>query len=184
MSLVRFTKIVENLKRVKRTGWIVAGVKSPESVAEHSYCLAVLCMVLGKKNNLNVEKLMKMALIHDLAESIVGDLVEERGYKIVMNPKKKLKLEKEALKRICDGIGGDQEYLLLWEEFEENRSPEARLVKQLDKFEMVAQALEYDGEVESKKLDEFWENAYKHLKEPELVLLLEELSKLRKKKSG
>ena len=98
MSLIKFLKIVGKLKKVKRTGWLVAGIKNPESVAEHSYRLAVLSMVLGKKFNLNTEKLIKMSLIHDLAEGEVGDLVLERGQKQVMSPKKKLKLRR----RDCD----------------------------------------------------------------------------------
>lgn len=182
MSLVDFAKFVGKLKKVKRTGWLVAGIKNPESVAEHSYRLAVLCMVLAKKFHLNTEKLIQMALIDDLAESIVGDLVVERGRKTVLNPDKQLKLEGDAIKKIFAKVEDGEEYLKLWKEAQERKTPEAQLLKQLDKFEMVIQALEYEGQVNSKKLDEFWHNTRKHLKEPELLLLLEELSELRDKK--
>lgn len=182
MSLVNFTKTIGKLKKVKRTGWLVAGIKNPESVAEHSFRLAVLCMILAKKFNLDTEKLVKMALIHDLAESVVGDLVLERGRNIVMDPKKKFKLEEGAINKLISQIDEGEEYIKLWYEFHDLKTPEAQLLKQLDKFEMVVQALEYEGEVDSKKLDEFWHNTRKHLKEPELLLLLEELSELRDKK--
>lgn len=181
MSLIDFAKTVGKLKKVKRTGWVVAGIKNPESVAEHSFRLAVLCMVIGKKLNLDTEKLIKMALIHDLAESIVGDLVLERGRKTVMNSQKKFNLEERAIKNLFSKINNGKDCVKLWNEFNEQKTPEAQLFKQLDKFEMVVQALEYEGETDSKKLDEFWHNTRKHLKEPELLLLLEELSELREK---
>ncbi|OGD93073.1 hypothetical protein A2697_02075 [Candidatus Curtissbacteria bacterium RIFCSPHIGHO2_01_FULL_41_44] len=182
MSLIKFLKIVGKLKKVKRTGWLVAGIKNPESVAEHSYRLAVLSMVLGKKFNLNTEKLIKMSLIHDLAEGEVGDLVLERGQKQVMSPKKKLKLEKDVLKKIFGELDDKDQYLTLWQETQELKTPEARILKQLDKLEMIMQALEYEGEVNPKNLDEFWTNARKYLKNPKLLLFLEELSNLRNQK--
>jgi len=159
MGLINFAKYVGKLKRVKRTGWLVAGIKNPESVAEHSFRLAILCMILGDRLKLNTEKFIKMALTHDLTESVVGDLVLERGRKRVMSLKKKFKLESDAVEKIFSEIENSQEYIKLWREFQEQKTPEAQLLKQLDKFEMVIQALEYEGKVNSKKLDEFWINA-------------------------
>lgn len=178
--MINFLKIVGRLKKVKRTGWVVAGIKNPESVAEHSYRLAVFCMVLAKKFNLNTEKLIKMALIHDLAEGEVGDLVLERGQKQTMSPNRKLRLEKDALERIFGELDEKDQFLALWQEIQELKTPEARILKQLDKLEMVVQALEYEKETSPKNLDEFWINARKYLKNPKLLFLLEELSRLRK----
>ena|SRR3989344_5153051 len=89
-GLMKFIFDVGKLKETKRTGWIVQGIKNPESVAEHTYRVAMICMVLAKKFKLNENKLLKMSLIHDLAEELVGDIVLEKGNKKVSNTKTNL----------------------------------------------------------------------------------------------
>ncbi len=65
-NLIKFAKIVGKLKRLKRTGWVKNNIIDPESVAEHSFRLAVLTMVLAPKVGVDQLKTTKMALIHDL----------------------------------------------------------------------------------------------------------------------
>ena len=62
------------LKRLTRAGWIESGVCEPESVADHSYRTALLSMILADVEGLDTLVTVRMALIHDLAESRVGDL--------------------------------------------------------------------------------------------------------------
>jgi len=57
------------------------GLKNPESVADHAYCVAAIAMVLSDSKKLDSEKILKMAILHDLAESITGDLTPEDGPK-------------------------------------------------------------------------------------------------------
>ncbi len=64
---------IEVLKKIKRTGWMLKGIKNVKSVAEHSYRVAMLALLLGEKFNLDKFKLVKMSLIHDLGEALVGD---------------------------------------------------------------------------------------------------------------
>ncbi|KAA0001413.1 MAG: HD domain-containing protein [Thermoplasmata archaeon] len=62
------------LKGIKRKGWLRIGIEKVESVACHSYRVAFLAMLIGDALNLNVEKMLKMALLHDLAEATTGDI--------------------------------------------------------------------------------------------------------------
>ncbi|RUS24172.1 HD domain-containing protein, partial [Jimgerdemannia flammicorona] len=72
-SIVNFLHIIENLKHIKRTGWINHNIKNPESIADHIYRMAVMAMLINDKN-INTSKCVKMAIIHDLAECIIGDI--------------------------------------------------------------------------------------------------------------
>ena len=178
---ISFFQVVGKLKTVKRTGWVNTGIKNPESVADHSYRLAVLCMVLGDQLKLNTEKLVRMALIDDLAESLTGDLVVERGNKRVGDKDKKFELEQKAITEIFQNIENGQQYIELWQEAQEGKSREAQILTQLDKLEMAFQALEYEDQVDPKKLDEFWTNAQKYIDEKNLKSLFQKLLKLRSK---
>lgn len=181
-DLIKFFKEVGKLKKTVRTGWKVAGVKDPESVAEHTYRLTMLCMVLADKFGVDGNKLVKMALIDDLAEALTSDLVQERGDRTIMDKGEKLNKERVAISKIFANLEDGNKYLDLWEEGQNGESRESQILKQLDKLEMVMQALDYEGETESEKLDEFWINTKKHLKEPALVEIFEELLAQRKRK--
>ena len=61
------------LKQLPRTGWVRSGVENPESVAAHSWGMAVLALRLAPKE-LDIEKILSLCLIHDLPEVRVGDL--------------------------------------------------------------------------------------------------------------
>nr|AIE94661.1 metal dependent phosphohydrolase [uncultured marine thaumarchaeote AD1000_49_H01] len=70
-----FQKVLE-LKNVPRQGWKEKlEIVNPESVAEHSYSTAIISMILSDLEGLNSEKIIKMALLHDLTESIIGDII-------------------------------------------------------------------------------------------------------------
>lgn len=179
----RFLLEVGKLKKVKRTGWLLKGIHSPESVAEHSFRVAVMAMILSEKKDLDRFYLLKMALIHDVAESITTDLVWEHG-KISDLEKLKSKHEKElkSAKEIVSGLGSKEEYLTLIDDYLNRQSREAKFLKEIDKLEMAIQALEYE-EIAEGSLDEFWENVEKYIKEDNFVEMLMELRQLRGKKS-
>jgi len=73
-EFIEFLHRVENLKTQKRKGWMIRGIKNPESIADHSYRMAIIALTLSKEEGLDQNKCVKMALAHDLAESIVGDI--------------------------------------------------------------------------------------------------------------
>lgn len=142
--ILDFFNIVANLKTVPRQGWIdKAGIKDPESVADHTYSMSVLAMVLSDLNELDTEKILKISLIHDLAESLTGDITPDK-----ISKEEKIKLENKAMEKIFhqlpEPLSG--QYLSLWNEYQENNSLESKFVHDIDKLEMVIQAKIYSKE--------------------------------------
>jgi len=180
-KFINFLHYAGKLKQIKRTGWVTQKIKQPESVADHTYRVTLLAMLLAKEYGLDETKLMKMALIHDLAEGIVGDIVLYKGNKKISNEKDKFKKEQEAMKKIFLNLKEGKEFYSLWIEYERGVSLEAQFLKQLDKIEMIIQALEYEEENDPKNLNEFWINAKKHVKDKKLLILFEKLEGKRKK---
>ncbi|MFH4976219.1 hypothetical protein AB6A40_002928 [Gnathostoma spinigerum] len=90
MDVFSLLKVLDNLKHLKRTGWVNHNIAEPETVAAHMYRMAVLAMTLDN-NNADILKCIRMALIHDLAEAFVGDITPHDG----ISPEKKLELEEE-----------------------------------------------------------------------------------------
>jgi len=78
MVVLDFFKNALNLKNISRQGWIdKLSIKDPESVADHSYSMAIMAMVISDLENYDSEKILKMVLLHDLAESKIGDFTPE-----------------------------------------------------------------------------------------------------------
>lgn len=169
--LIDFFKIVSNLKDVSRQGWIdKVSIDNPESVADHSYSMAVMSMILSDLNELNSEKVLKMCLLHDLAESITGDYTIDK-----ITKQEKTKLENTAMEKIFSNLSDNlkDNYTKLWNEFQENNTDEAKFVHQVDKLEMALQAKIYSEKGFSKeKLETFFHSAKDNIKNPALVELL------------
>ncbi|KAJ6803962.1 HD domain-containing protein 2-like [Iris pallida] len=155
-AAIDFLTLCHRLKTTKRTGWIRRGVHSPESVADHMYRMGVMALVAADVPGADRDKLVKMAIVHDIAEAIVGDITPSDGV-----PKlEKSRREREALDHMCNLLGGGsraKEIGDLWMEYEENSTLEAKIVKDFDKVEMILQALEYENE-QGMNLDEFFQS--------------------------
>ncbi|MBU6998489.1 MAG: HD domain-containing protein [Theionarchaea archaeon] len=151
-QVLQFMMIAEKLKDVFRTGWKLSGVDRPESVADHTFGVALLSMLMGDQLHLDTEKMIRMALIHDITESKLGDIhYESQTY-----------LGKTALQRaeeqaVNDILPGD--YLELWKEFAARSTPEAKIVAACDKLELYMQALRYE-KAGHRGLEHFWENEW------------------------
>ncbi len=162
MNLEKFLEFANRLKSVKRTGWVERGVKGPESVADHSFMMALMCMVLPAKG-IDREKAVKMALAHDLAESVTGDIITKENWpeKGTMHAKEKAVLEREAMNKILSNLDASdaREIKELWEEFEEGKSREASFVNDIDMAEVLIQAYGYHKSGNFKKpLEGFWDS--------------------------
>ena len=182
MKLITFFKIVGQLKKIKRTGWVIKGVQDPESVADHVYRTCFMCMILSQKRQLDHLKLLRMALLHDLGETATSDIRFEEGTKIIASPAAKNRIEEDILKKILPSTGNSDYYLQLYHEFRDQSSPEAKFLKQVEKLEMVIQALEYqEYGTPSHALNEFFENARKYIADPKIATLLKQTISLRKK---
>ena len=124
-----------------------------------------------------MERLLKLALLHDLEEAITGDLTpqdkESKGENIVKA--QKISARQQLLSYFPKE--NQRAYRELWSELENEKSKEAQLVHELDKLEMALQANEYaKGGIEVTKLKEFYESARAAIQDPKLQQLLDEIS--------
>ncbi|CAG7866456.1 unnamed protein product [Brassica rapa] len=155
-SAIDFLSLCSRLKTTPRAGWVKRDVKNPESIADHMYRMGLMALVSSDIPGVNRDKCMKMAIVHDIAEAIVGDITPSCG----VSKEEKNRRESEALEHMCKLLGGGEraeEIAELWREYEANASPEAKLVKDFDKLEMILQALEYEQE-QGKDLEEFFQS--------------------------
>ncbi|KAI5090780.1 HD domain-containing protein 2 [Silurus meridionalis] len=176
-NMLQFMKLVGQLKRVPRTGWVYRNVKQPESVSDHMYRMAMMALTL-QDPSVNRERCMKLALVHDLAECIVGDIAPADN----ISKAEKHRREKEAMVHITGLLDEDlrKEMYRLWEEYETQSSPEARVVKELDQLEMILQAHEYE-ELEGNpgRLQEFFNSTEGRFHHPEVLALVKSLNEER-----
>lgn len=142
-ALFEFFRIVFKLKQTPRTGWLQKGIPrgEAESIAEHMYRMAMISMVLPLADGISREKCVMIALVHDLAEAIVGDLTPNCGVSV----EEKHRREAAALVAMTNDLSPEIAQLIrdLWAEYESGSTEEARIVKQIDKFEFALQASEY-----------------------------------------
>lgn len=156
-------KAMLGLKRVDRAGWLSHGLSNVESVAAHSWGVAFLTLML-KPENLDAEKVLKMAILHDLAEVIIGDVTP----KDEVPEAEKLILETSAMKNLLQGHPAAAELLELWLECETRSTPEGDFVKQCDKLDMALQAQIYSGALTGFDPSEFLASALQGIDNPAL----------------
>ncbi len=139
-----------------------------ESVADHSFAVAILALFVGEHRGEDVGKLLKLALLHDLEEAITGDLTP-RG-KSLLGPERVDRVRRKARNEILARfpVRRRSSYRRLWRDLNELRSRESRLVHELDKVEMAFQAHKYKRHLTEKALDGFYLSARGELKDPSL----------------
>ena len=133
---LRFIKEAERLKAVTRTAWTHDGRR--ESTAEHSWRLALFAgLAAGRLPGLNREKVLMMSLIHDMGELYGGDI----SAALCPDPQEKTDEESRAVRKAFSLLPEREaeSLLALWREYNANATPEARLVKALDKAETIIQ---------------------------------------------
>jgi putative hydrolase of HD superfamily len=135
--------------------------------------MALIGMVISDLENYNSEKILKMILLHDLAESKIGDYTPKQ-----LNKEKKNKLENSAFNEIVKNLPDliKSQYLQIWKEYQENNSLESKIVHQIDKLEMALQAKIYEKDGYSQeKLDDFFESAKIDITDPKLKELFTDI---------
>ena len=137
------------LKEIQRTGWVRAGVPRSESVAAHSWGMAMLAMKFCPEQ-LNRERVLEMCLIHDLAEIVVGDLTPKD------DTSTKAEDEEAAMHVLAP------EWLSIFQEYERGQTPESKFVKKMDKLDMKYTAENYQ-EIYGLDLQEFIDSAEEYL---------------------
>ena len=155
------------LKTIHRQGWKEnLQISYPESVADHSYSVSAMSMILADLGGLNTEKIIKMAILHDLAESVIGDITPNN----IKNNEKKVK-ENQAMKKILINLPNriTKLYLEIWDEYQNNSSEEANLLHDIDKLEMAFQAKFYQKNgISKEKLKTFFDTAKIEIKDKNL----------------
>ncbi len=171
-NLMTLTMAAERLKDLIRTGWNLSGVTLPESVADHTFGVVFLSMVVGDLLHLDTGKMMKMAALHDIAESKLGDIHYESQTFLGEDAVKKA--EEKAARAILP-----EDYYSLWEEYRSKGTKEAQAVSALDKLELYFQALRYEKAGHT-GLDHFWKNAWNQRDfSPEMREIFRALEKMR-----
>jgi putative hydrolase of HD superfamily len=201
-KIIKFFSDVGKLKGMPRRGWVIRDVKKPESIAEHTFRVAIMAWILAgeKSNRLNLEKLIKMALVHDLCEVHAGDTTPYDSI-LPKNKKKrqellktwprfsceerkklaedKFKKEKEGLEKLIKDLPPRlrQEMMHLWLDYEKGSSREGRFFKHTDRIESFLQASEYWRDNKKFPLGPFWTQARELHDDPVLLEFIEQIDK-------
>lgn len=150
-SPVPFFHLLERLKTTKREGWRRFGISYGESISDHMYRMAIMTMLAPPSlaARLNIPHCTKMALIHDMAESLVGDITPVDKH---VSKAEKARREGEVMdyitKNLLGGVPGGgltgEEIRRVFQEYEDNETLEARFVHDVDKMELLLQMVEYE----------------------------------------
>jgi putative hydrolases of HD superfamily len=141
-ELARLTEFVYEmglLKRYKRTGWLVAGVAAPESIADHSFRAAVLAAVLAAMEGADPERAVLLSLFHDSQETRLTDIPYLAKRYVARAPNEEVTADQVR------GLPGAVADLIIGSvaEYEQKTSLEARCARDADKLDCLLQAIEY-----------------------------------------
>lgn len=195
-AIVGLFSLAGRLKTLKRQGWIDRGVDQPESVADHSWRVALMALVIGtEKDEIDVGRAITLALVHDLPEAVVGDITpfDDRLKQPGEDPaalfhetpeystdadRAKTDAERQAMHDLTTKLPAELQSMLIdaWEEYESNETPEANLVRQLDKLETWLQALEYHVQQPDLIIESFRRGTERDVYDDDLASLLRILS--------
>jgi putative hydrolases of HD superfamily len=199
---------VGKLKRMPRRGWVINQIKNPESIAEHIFRATLMGWLMAEGKRFNVEKLLKIALVHDLCEVYAGDTTPYDS--VLPKDKKKLKAlmktwprftpeekeqrakqkhinEKAGLSKLIFNLPAraKKEVMDLWMEYEKGVSKEGRFFRQADRMENFLQAYEYWRKDKNPPMGPWWLWAREFFDEPTLVRFMDFLEKkFHKKKTN
>jgi len=183
---------------MKRKGWVLRGIKDPETIAAHTFRMVIMSWVLCCKKRLNHNKVLKMCLIHDLCEVCTGDTTpydnvlpkNKKQWKEVFNkwPRltkkqkerlflRKYKKEDSGLKKLISNLPSTikGEIKNLWEDYEKGLTPEGRFVRQVDRVENLLQALEYWKNKKNFAMGPWWIQIEELIDDPVLLEFMKTL---------
>ncbi len=132
------------LKTLPRKGWVRRGVCSPETVAEHTVECVMIAHAIAERLGVDRRRVCDILKVHDWGESDprVGDITPHDG----ISREEKQELEYAAMRRLTGRMRNGDAVMALWLEFEEQRTAEALVARQIDKFQMALQAMRYHEE--------------------------------------
>ncbi|EGO59327.1 hypothetical protein NEUTE1DRAFT_79310 [Neurospora tetrasperma FGSC 2508] len=154
-SPIGYFHLLERLKTTKREGWTRFAINRGESISDHMYRMSMMTMLAPASlaEKIDVNRCIKMALIHDMAESLVGDITP------VDNVPKTEKNRREAstmdyiTKRLLGNVDGGkqgEQIRAIWQEYEDSKTLESLFVHDIDKIELLLQMVEYEKRAKGK----------------------------------
>lgn len=161
-QIIKFLAELMRLKALPRTGWLLRGVRDVESIADHSFGVAFIAMIIADRAvtqgmNVNIERVLRMALLHDLSEVRTGDL--PATIKPYFDSVALKAADEKAAQEILAPLGeSGHEYLKLRHEYEARETLESRIVKAADKLDLWLQVREYE-KGGANNLAEFWDSS-------------------------
>jgi len=201
-ELLNFFIEIGKLKKIPRTGWLLIGVKNPETIAAHTFHETIMAWILGKekRRNFNIERILKIALIHDLCELYAGDMTPydeilpknkkewpelfdkwPRFSKIKKRKitKEKHKKEWQSLVKLTAKLSPKlrKEIRSLWLDYEMGLTKEGRFVKQAGRLTTLLQALEYGKESKGRHYKTWWTGSEEIIDDPLLLKLMKAMEK-------
>jgi len=204
-NILNFLLEVGKLKNIKRKGITFYGVKKPDRATDHAFRMAVMAWLFGQEKELSVEKVFKMALIHDLCKVLTGDITPYNGLlpkdkkernqfvrrwrRLPLKEKEKryaekFKKEYDALKKLTSKLPNQlkKEMVILWLDYAKAESPESRFAHQLDIVENLLEAFEWWKKNKEFPTQPWWEHADEVVDDPTLLKFLKEIEKEELKK--
>ncbi len=146
-----------NLKQMPRAGWLQRGLVQAENVAGHSFGTIFIALVMSEiiAQPLSLEKVLAMAVLHDLPEGVTTDIPPSSWQFFPSGIK--TDVERNAMQAMIGEIPIKQRLMAFWEELQANDSAEANLVHDCDKLDMHLQAFVYEQQTGNQQLTEFWD---------------------------
>lgn len=199
-ELVEFLLKIEELKKMPRKVWALMGIDNPETVAGHTLSLAFMAWLFGREQKrLNLEKLLKMALCHEIASIYTGDLITP--YRKVFNKEQAMrrkifqkwprlskkekerkfaqdyKKERKALQKLTKKLPAPlkNEFIALFDDYKTLNSAEARFLNQLNVLAVLLKGVQYNQADPTISIDFLWEWAFEKCDENTCFLFTEEL---------
>jgi putative hydrolases of HD superfamily len=170
--LLDFMKEAIKIKEEMRTGWVLAGVKDPEHVGDHSFSTALLAYALAPAAHLNPDKCLRMALVHDAHEAITGDIPSRYGK--ATNEKRRMEYRDSMtmLSYLGSSNPGIRAVLI---EFLKGRSKEAKFVHEVDKLDFIIQLTRSQKHMKAASVREFLFAGDVSIHTPELRYIYEKV---------
>ncbi|KAL8996519.1 MAG: hypothetical protein Q9169_003986 [Polycauliona sp. 2 TL-2023] len=153
---IPFLHILERLKTTPREGWRRFSIPSPESISDHMYRMSILTLLCPSplRKKLDIPRCTLLALCHDMAESLVGDITPVDGVtKAEKRRREGATMDYLTRQLLGVGTGCEDAGTLIreaWEEYEDSVTLEAKFVHDIDKLELVIQMMEYERRGEGK----------------------------------
>lgn len=197
-DILDFLLKLGKLKGLSRLYWLLREVEAPETVAGHIFTLTIMAWIFGRETNLNMEKLLKMALCHEISAVYTGDstpydrvLPKDRKAKkeilkkmVRLSKEKKEEIffkdyqqEKKTIEKLTSKLCPHlrNEIISLWKEYRTRSSPEGRFLSQLNVSAVLLQTLLYEQKDKEFLSAPMWEWAFENVDHPQILSLLKEM---------